>query len=121
MRAGRRLLPGGCDSLTVTGADARGAVEVRAYLISRPRALGAAGARPGEYVWDIHGYDLAGHLVIAWIGLRMREAGLRPGSGPADVHMLTPEAKSAGIPAHLKAGGPTPVPQEQVERLSRAR
>ena len=111
----RRLLPGGCDSLTVTGADAPGAVEVRAYLISAP-----AGAS-GEYVWDIHGYDLAGHLVIAWIGLRMREAGLRPGSGPADVHMLTPEAKSAGIPAHLKAGGSAPVPQEQVERLSRAR
>jgi hypothetical protein len=75
----------------------------------------------GEYVWDMRGYDLAGRLVIAWIGLRMREASLRPGSAPADVHVLTPEGKSAGIPAHLKAGGPAPVPQEQVERLSRAR
>jgi hypothetical protein len=111
----RRLLPGGCDSLTVTGAEVPGAVELRACLISAPARAG------GEYVWDIHGYDLAGHLVTAWIGLRMREAGLRPGSGPADVHMLAPEAKSAGIPAHLKAGGPAPVPQEQVERLSRAR
>ena len=116
----RRLLPGGCDSLTVTGAEVPGAVELRAYLIPAP-AGGAGAAGDGEYVWDIHGYDLRGHLVVAWIGLRMREAAPRPGSGPADMHVLTPEAECAGIPAHLHAAGPAPVPQHQVESLSRAR
>jgi hypothetical protein len=29
-------------------------------------------------VWDIHGYDGAGQQVIAWIGLRMRDAGPLP-------------------------------------------
>ena len=117
---GRRLLPGGCDSLTVAGAEVPGAVELRAYLISAP-AGGAGADGDGEYVWDIHGYDLRGHLVIAWIGLRMAAAALRPGSSPADVHVLTPEAESTGIPAHLHAAGPAPVPQHQVESLSRAR
>ena len=117
---GRRLLPGGCDLLTVTGAEVPGAAEMQANLISAP-AGGAGAEGDGEYVWDIRGYDLRGHPVIAWIGLRMRETARRPGSGPADVHVLTPEAESTGIPAHLHAAGPAPVPQHQVESLSRAR
>ena len=117
---GRRLAPGGCDLLTVTGAEVPGAAELQAYLISAP-AGGAGAEGDGEYVWDIRGYDLRGQPVIAWIGLRMREAARRPGSGPADVHVLTPKAESTGIPAHLHAAGPAPVPQHQVESLSRAR
>jgi enediyne polyketide synthase len=82
---GRVLRPGGCDSLTVTGTQVRGAVELRVFLISgpppRPVADSMAGREdptPGEYVWDIHGYDGTGQLVLAWIGLRMRDAGPLP-------------------------------------------
>jgi len=78
---GRVLRPGGCDSLAVTGAHVQGAVELRVYLTSGPAARPAPGAPEGEpedYVWDIHGYDGAGHLVIAWAGLRMRDAGPLP-------------------------------------------
>jgi hypothetical protein len=75
----RRLLPGGCDSLTVSGTQVPGAVELRIFLVSAPP--GTAGGDE-EYVWDVHGYDAAGHPVAAWIGLRMRDAGpLHPGRG----------------------------------------
>jgi hypothetical protein len=85
----RRLLPGGCDSLTVSGAEVPGAVELRVFLVSAPPGAeaGASGggrdeAARGEYVWDVHGYDAAGHPVAAWIGLRMRDAGpLHPSGG----------------------------------------
>ena len=82
----------------------------------------AAVAAPNavEYVWDIHGYDPAGHLVLAWIGLRMRDAGPLPGS-PADACLLPPDVQPAGVAARLEALRPGPVPQQQVERLSRAR
>jgi hypothetical protein len=82
----RRLLPAGCDSLTVSGTEVPGAVDLRAFLVSSP-AEDAAGDNGGpgghgQYVWDIHGYDAAGNPVAAWIGLRMRDAGpLRPGPG----------------------------------------
>jgi acyl transferase domain-containing protein len=81
---GRVLRPGGCDSLTATGAHIRGAVELKVFLISgparpRPGAEAAGDHEPaGEYVWDIHGYDGTGQLVLALIGLRMRDAGPLP-------------------------------------------
>ena len=78
---GRVLRPGGCDSLAVTGAQVQGAVELRVYLISGPPsrpAAGEAGTEPTDYVWDIHGYDGAGQLMVAWTGLRMRDAGPLP-------------------------------------------
>ncbi|HEX3749852.1 MAG TPA: acyltransferase domain-containing protein [Streptosporangiaceae bacterium] len=78
---GRILRPGGCDSLTVTGAQVQGAVELRVFLISGPATRPAPGSteiEPADYVWDIHGYDGTGQLVIAWIGLRMRDAGPLP-------------------------------------------
>jgi hypothetical protein len=78
---GRILRPGGCDSLTVTGAHVQGAVELRVFLISGPATRPAPGStetEPADYVWDIHGYDGAGQPVIAWIGLRMRDAGPLP-------------------------------------------
>jgi hypothetical protein len=78
---GRVLRPGGCDSLTVTGAHVQGAVELRGFLISGPATRPVPGSpetEPADYVWDIHGYDGAGQLVIAWIGLRMRDAGPLP-------------------------------------------
>jgi hypothetical protein len=78
---GRVLRPAGCDSLTVTGAQVRGPVELRVFLISGPPARSLADREDttnGEYVWDIHGYDGTGQLVLAWIGLRMRDAGPLP-------------------------------------------
>ena len=124
----RRLLPGGCDSLTVTGDEVPGAVELRAFLISA-----APGA--GEYVWDVHGYDQDGQLVMAWIGLRMRDAGPLPGSSlpcssgrwspghcsPADADLFLPDGQPVGVAAQLEAVRPAPVPQQQIESLSRAR
>ncbi len=101
------------------------------FLISLP-AGGSEGEGPhdngsadapgtGEYVWDIHGYDPAGHLLIAWIGLRMRDAGPLPGSGPADGYLLPPDAQPAGVAADLQAFGPAAVPQQEIESLGRAR
>ena len=78
---GRVLRPGGCDSLAVTGAQVQGAVELRVYLISGPPsrpAAGDGGTEPTDYVWDIHGYDGTGQLMVAWTGLRMRDAGPLP-------------------------------------------
>jgi malonyl CoA-acyl carrier protein transacylase len=78
---GRVLRPGGCDSLAVTGAQVRGAVELRVYLVSGPPsrpAVGDGGTEPTDYVWDIHGYDGTGQLMVAWTGLRMHDAGPLP-------------------------------------------
>ena len=108
---GRVLRPGGCDSLAVTGAQVQGAVELRVYLISGPPsrpAAGEAGTAPTDYVWDIHGYDGAGQLIVAWTGLRMRDAGPLPSrrgrsaardqgpqSGPLSTMPAAPPAPSA--------------------------
>ena len=54
-------------------------------------------------------------------GLRMRDAGPLPGSGPADGYLLPPDAQPAGVAADLQALRPAAVPQQQVESLSRAR
>ncbi|HLH58189.1 MAG TPA: acyltransferase domain-containing protein [Streptosporangiaceae bacterium] len=73
----RRLVPTGCDSLTVSGTEVPGAVELRVFLVSAiPGRLAGEGEMAGaEYIWDVHGYDAAGAPVAAWIGLRMRDAG----------------------------------------------
>jgi hypothetical protein len=108
---GRVLRPGGCDSLAVTGAQVQGAVELRVYLISGPPSRPAAreaGTEPTDYVWDIHGYDGAGQLMVAWTGLRMRDAGPLPSrrgrsaardqgpqSGPLTTMPAAPPAPSA--------------------------
>ncbi len=84
----RRLRPGGCDSLAVSGDQLPSAVELRVFLI---------GAGDGEYVWDIHGHDLAGQPVLAWIGLQMRDAGPVPASGPADAGKDAREDAGAGL------------------------
>jgi hypothetical protein len=75
----RRLIPTGCDSVTVSGAEVPGAVELRVFLVSAvPGPLGDEGgmlAGGAEYAWDVHGYDASGTPVAAWIGLRTRDAG----------------------------------------------
>ena len=97
-------------------------------------ALLAAGAIPDVTVLSPGDGRAGGHLAGladrpagAPGRLRRRGRGARagaaplPGSGPADVYVLTPDAERTGIAAHLHAVGPAPVPQHQVESLSRAR
>jgi malonyl CoA-acyl carrier protein transacylase len=71
----RRVLPAGCDAVTVSGRQVRGAVEVRAMQRS---ASGPHG--PGECVWDVAAVDAAGQPVVTWTGLRLRDAGPVPGN-----------------------------------------
>jgi hypothetical protein len=113
---GRVLRPGGCDSLTVTGTQVRGAVELRVFLISGPAgrpAPGAEAGEPTEYVWDIHGYDKSGQLVLAWIGLRMRDAGplpsRRPRSGQAQRRPQAQGAPLAAVPSPPPASPASPL------------
>lgn len=115
---GRRLLPGGCDSITASGDEVPGAVALQAFLISGPgdgtaasrtgtdgqngtgtsRAEHGGSAAAGEYVWDVHGYDAAGTPVLAWIGLRVRDAGPLPASLPR-FEAVTSPAPSRPAPA----------------------
>jgi enediyne polyketide synthase len=112
----RRLLPGGCDSLTVSGTEVPGAVELRVFLVSASpgTAAFAPASQAGRYrdeagsagsVWDVHGYDAAGHPVAAWIGLRMRDAGpLRPGRN-ASPDMASAWWDGAREPALIRPAG----------------
>ncbi len=60
----RRVLPAGFRSLTVTGREVCGAVQVRAE-----RGAGPAGT------WQVSASDAAGQAVLTLTGLRLREAG----------------------------------------------
>jgi len=97
----------------VTGTQVRGAVELRVFLISGPAGRPAPGAdadavEPTEYVWDIHGYDSSGRLVIAWIGLRMRDAGPLPSRRPRNGQaQRRPQARGAQLAA---VPSPPPAP-----------
>ena len=67
----RRMLPAGFDALTVSGAEVRGAVQVRAG-----REGGLAGA------WEVTAVDAAGHTVLAVSGLRLRDVGPLEAAAP---------------------------------------
>ncbi|RAS60621.1 enediyne polyketide synthase [Lentzea atacamensis] len=74
----RRLLPVGCERFAVEpGADA--AVEV---LASERHAGG------GEYVWDVVALDCDGRRRVSWSGLRLRDTGPLPASGPWSAALL---------------------------------
>jgi enediyne polyketide synthase len=60
-----RVLVAGCDSLSVTGHEVRGAVQVRATR--RPRTAGVA--------WDVTAADATGQVIVSWTGLRLRSVG----------------------------------------------
>jgi hypothetical protein len=70
------------------------------------RNQGEATAAHGEYVWDIHGYDTVGDHVVAWIGLRMRDARPLwpdPAPSPGDTPPIWPgrsEARAACVIIH---------------------
>jgi enediyne polyketide synthase len=67
----RRMLPAGFTALTVSGAEVRGAVQVRAR-----REGGPAGA------WEVTAVDAAGHTVLAASGLRLRDVGPLEAAAP---------------------------------------
>ena len=67
----RRMLPAGFDALTVSGAEVRGAVQVRAG-----REGGPSGA------WEVTAVDAAGHTVLAVSGLRLRDVGPLEAAAP---------------------------------------
>jgi enediyne polyketide synthase len=64
----RRLLATGCESVTFSGREVRGALRVQA--VRRPPAAGAA---VGE--WDVVATDATGQPVVTWRGVRMRDVG----------------------------------------------
>jgi enediyne polyketide synthase len=67
----RRMLPAGFRALTVSGAEVRGAVQVRAE-----REAG-----PGSE-WQVAAVDAAGHTVLAASGVRLRDVGPLEASAP---------------------------------------
>ena len=67
----RRMLPAGFEALTVSGAEVRGAVQVRAE-----RQAG-----PGSG-WQVTAVDAAGHTVLALSGLQLRDVGPLEPSAP---------------------------------------
>jgi malonyl CoA-acyl carrier protein transacylase len=82
----RRVLPAGCDTVTISGRQISGAVEVRAWQRASRSASGRAVKGAGgphaadEYLWDVTAVDAAGRTVISWTGLRLRDAGPVPGN-----------------------------------------
>jgi enediyne polyketide synthase len=67
----RRMLPAGFEALTVSGAEVRGAVQVRAER--------QAGLPSG---WQVTAADAAGHTVLAVSGLQLRDVGPLEPSAP---------------------------------------
>ncbi len=101
----RRVLPAGCDAVTVSGRQVQGAVEVTAMQRSAPSTAARRPAlapvadpevtavdlvppvrpvppgphAPDEYVWDVTAVDATGQAIVTWTGLRLRDAGPVPG------------------------------------------
>jgi hypothetical protein len=73
----RRLLPAGFDTLTVSGVEVRGAVQVRAERQAGP----ASG-------WQVTAADAAGHTVMAMSGLQLRDVGPLEPSAPRHPTLL---------------------------------
>jgi Polyketide synthase dehydratase len=82
----RRVLPAGCDSISVSGRQVHGAVEVRAAQRSAAHTTSAQPCgtpgllAPDEYIWDVTAVDAAGQVIVSWTGLRLKDAGPVPGN-----------------------------------------
>jgi hypothetical protein len=93
----RRLMLGSCEEVAFSGRHPEGLVTIRAVRQSPPGP-----------VWNIDATDSDGHLLIAWRGLRMRDAGpLQPPgertAGPAG----TAEAAEAAPAPPARPANPT--------------
>ncbi len=92
----RRMMFGGCGSVTFTGRDRAGIVELRAAqvgaaataaLVPRPRTAEQEVPDPGlggpvETAWDVNAIDADGQPVVCFRGLVMRDAGPLPRTSP---------------------------------------
>jgi enediyne polyketide synthase len=83
--ARRRIAFAGCDEVAFAGHELDGLVTIRAAV--RKQAGKVPQTRPSEHHssglddqarWDVDATDSAGRLLIAWKGLRMRDAGPQP-------------------------------------------
>ena len=130
----RRLLPGGCASVTFSGRTADGAVEIRAAAAAGEPA-GAAGkiptgsvpgprsgapavvvpaqggspdaARPSpaaQYVWDVEAVDSAGQVLVTWHGLRLADAGPLPRTAAWPPSLLSVYLERSAVALGLNAG-----------------
>ena len=102
----RRLLFAGCESasfgdgipdglvtVTISQAELAEAAGGGAAAVPRPRdgepsPVAVAQAEQAETVWDVEATDSAGHPVATLRGLRMRDAGSLPRTGPWPVPLL---------------------------------
>jgi hypothetical protein len=119
----RRLLATGCDSLTASGAEVRGAADIRAVRRERPDDTLEPAATPGEYVWDVYAVDRTGVAVVTWTGLRLRDTGplydasgsgqpgaARPGSLPGDAQLAPQDIEQGLVSPQIDTIGRTTIP-----------
>jgi enediyne polyketide synthase len=119
----RRLLAAGCDSLTASGVEVRGAVDIRAVRRERPGDTLEPAEAPGEYVWDVSAFDRSGVAVVTWTGLRMRDAGplfggsgagqpdeVRPRSLPGDAQLAPQDVEQGAVSPQIETIGRTAIP-----------
>ena len=96
----RRLLATGCESVTFSGREVRGALRVQA--VRRPPMAGDAAG-----VWDVVAADATGQPVVAWQGVRLRDVGALAPAGAWHPALLaiSMEARAAefGLDPALRA------------------
>lgn len=94
----RRLMPAGCESALFASRAPVGTITVRAAEVSG----GIAAA--GESCWDVEATDAAGHTLVAWRRLRMRDVGPLPRGGPWPVQMVGSYLERVAIELGLDPG-----------------
>jgi enediyne polyketide synthase len=96
----RRLLATGCESVTFSGREVRGALRVQA--LRRPAQAGDAAG-----VWDVVAADATGRPVVTWQGVRLRDVGALAAAGAWHPALLaiSMEARAAefGLDPALRA------------------
>ena len=96
----RRLLATGCESVTFSGREVRGALRVQA--VRRPPLAGDAAG-----VWDVVAADATGQPVVTWQGVRLRDVGALAPAGAWHPALLaiSMEARAAefGLDPALRA------------------
>ena len=96
----RRLLVTGCESVTFSGREVRGALRVQS--VRRPPMAGDAAG-----VWDVVAADATGQPVVAWQGVRLRDVGALAPAGAWHPALLaiSMEARAAefGLDPALRA------------------
>ncbi len=103
----RRLLATGCESVTFSGREVRGALRVQA--VRRPADDAAA-------VWDVVAADATGQPVVTWQGVRLRDVGALAPAGAWHPALLaiSMEARAAefgldpALHAVISCGAPPP-------------